>query len=137
VRAPILVLMMIVIAPAGQVIGEEESVNTPTVVFRDILGTYSRSVQNAFDRVSDIDSYEEEELAEVESWLVVTGIPIDEHKWTEAKPEDIEPVKYLKGSYIWTFEDSRNALEQLRKSSLKEEIESFSPLLEKSVSPRF
>ena len=129
--------MMIVIAPAGQVIGEEEPVNTPTVVFRDILGTYSRSVQNAFDRVSDIDSYEEEELAEVESWLVVTGIPIDEHKWTEAKPEDIEPVKYLKGSYIWTFEDSRNALEQLRKSSLKEEIESFSPLLEKSVSPRF
>ena len=135
-RVAILVLLMVTFAPAGNVLGEEPE-EIPTVVLEDVLGTYSRSVQIAFERVSDIDSYGEADLAMSDSWLVVTGIPIEEHRWTAAEPESSEPVKHLKGSYIWAFEDSTKALEQLRKSSLKGEIESFSPLLEKSLSTRF
>ena len=136
-RVAILVLVMVVFAPAGKALGEVEPENRPTVVLKDVLETYSRSVQIAFDRVSDIDSYEEEELVRVDSWLVVTGIPIEEHHRTTAEPDETEPVKILRGSFIWTFDDSSKALDQLRKSSLEGEIESFSPLLEKSLSTRF
>ena len=128
---------MVSFSPTAHAVGGEEPEEIPTVVLEDILGTYSRSVQIAFERVSDIDSYEEAELAVVDSWLVVTGIPIEEHRWTAAEPEDSEPVEHLRGSYIWTFEDSTKGLEQLRNSFLKGEIESFSPLLDKSVSTRF
>ena len=137
VRVAILVLLMLSFSPAGHALGGEEPEEIPTVVLEDILGTYSRLVQIAFERVSDIDSYEEAELAVVDSWLVVTGIPIKEHRWTEAEPEESEPVEHLKGSYIWTFEDSTKGLEKLRNSFLKGEIESFSPLLDRSVSTRF
>ena len=128
---------MVSFSPAAHAVGGEEPEEIPTVVLEDILGTYSRSVQIAFERVSDIDSYEEAELAVVDSWLVVTGIPIKEHRWTEAEPEESEPVEHLRGSYIWTFEDSTKGLEKLRSSFLKGEIESFSPLLDRSVSTRF
>ena len=136
-RVAILVLLMVSFSPAGHALGGGEPEEIPPVVLEDILGTYSRSVQIAFERVSDIDSYEEAELAVVDSWLVVTGIPIEEHRWTAAEPEDSEPVEHLRGSYIWTFEDSTKGLEQLRNSFVKGEIESFSPLLDKSVSTRF
>ena len=136
-RVAILVLLMVSFSPAGHALGGEDPEEIPTVVMEDILGTYSRSVQIAFERVSDIDSYEEAELARVNSWLVVTGIPIEEHRWTTAEPEDTVPVEHLRGSYIWTFEDSTKGLEKLRSSFLKGEIESFSPLLDKSVSTRF
>ena len=102
-RVAILVLLMISFAPAGHALGGEESEEIPTVVLEDILGTYSRSVQIAFERVSDIDSYEEAELAVVDSWLVVTGIPIEEHRWTAADPEESEPDEHPRGSYTWTF----------------------------------
>ena len=85
-----------VLLPAAHAVGGEEPEEIPTVVLEDILGTYSRSVQIAFERVSDIDSYEEAELAVVDSWLVVTGIPIKEHRWTEAEPEDSKPVEHLR-----------------------------------------
>ena len=136
-RVAILVLLMVSFSPAAHAVGGEEPEEIPTVVLEDILGTYSRSVQIAFERVSDIDSYEEAELAVVDSWLVVTGIPIKEHRWTEAEPEESKPVEHLRGSYIWTFEDSTKGLEKLRSSFLKGEIESFSPLLDRSVSTRF
>ena len=136
-RVAILVLLMVSFSPAAHAVGGEEPEEIPTVVLEDILGTYSRSVQIAFERVSDIDSYEEAELAVVDSWLVVTGIPIKEHRWTEAEPEESKPVEHLRGSYIWTFEDSTKGLEKLRSSFLKGEIESFSPLLDRSVSARF
>ena len=136
-RVAILVLLMVSFSPAGHALGGGEPEEIPPVVLEDILGTYSRSVQIAFERVSDIDSYEEAELAVVDSWLVVTGIPIEEHRRTSAVPEESKPVKHLRGSYIWTFEDSTKGLEQLRNSFLKGEIESFSPLLDKSVSTRF
>ena len=99
-RVAILVLLMVSFSPAGHALGGGEPEEIPPVVLEDILGTYSRSVQIAFERVSDIGSYEEAELAVVDSWLVVTGIPIKEHRWTEAEPEESEPVEHLKGSYI-------------------------------------
>ena len=95
-RVAILVLLMVSFSPAAHAVGGEEPEEIPTVVLEDILGTYSRSVQIAFERVSDIDSYEEAELAVVDSWLVVTGIPIKEHRWTEAEPEESKPVEHLR-----------------------------------------
>ena len=136
-RVAVLVLVMVVFAPSGQTLGEAGPYNSPSVIQEDVMDTYSRSVQIAFDRVSDIDSYEEEELARASSWLVVTGIPIEEHHMTAAQPEETEPVSLLRGSFIWTFDNPSKALELLRKSSLEGEIESFSPLLEKFFSPRF
>ena len=69
-RVAILVLLMVSFSPAAHAVGGEEPEEIPTVVLEDILGTYSRSVQIAFERVSDIDSYDEAELAAVDSWLV-------------------------------------------------------------------
>lgn len=136
-RVAVLVLVMVALSPSGQILGETGPYYSPSVIMEDVMDTYSRSVQIAFDRVSDIDSYEEEELARANSWLVVTGIPIEEHHMTAAQPEETEPVRLLRGSFIWTFDNPTKALELLRKSSLEGEIESFSPLLEKSFSPRF
>ena len=58
-RVAILVLLMVSFSPAGHALGGEDPEEIPTEVLEDILGTYSRSVQIAFERVSDIDSYEE------------------------------------------------------------------------------
>ena len=102
-RVAILVLLMVTFAPAGNVLGEEPD-EIPTVVLEDVLGTYSRSVQIAFERVSDIDSYGEADLAMSDSWLVVTGIPIEEHRWTAAEPEDSEPVQPVSYTHLRAHE---------------------------------
>ena len=81
--------------------------------------------------------YDEDSLDEVNSWLVVTGVAMEDHHNTEAKPDDSEPVTVLRGSYIWTFEDAGTAVEALTMSLEKGEIESFSPLIEKIFSPKF
>ena len=129
--------MMVVFAPFGQVLAESDDVGSAPVVVTDVMKSYSRTIQVAFDRVSDLGMYDKDSLAEVNSWLVVTGVRMEDHHNTLAKPDDSEPVEVLKGSYIWTFDDSTKAVEVLTKSFEKGEIESFSPLIEKFFSPRF
>ena len=136
-RVTSLVIVIIVFAPFGQVLAEEENVGGTPLVVNEVMQSYSRTVQIAFERVSNMDLYDEDSLEQVESWLVVTGVDIENHHKTEARPDEIEPVTLLRGSFIWTFDDSRDALGDLTKSFEKGEIESFSPLMEKYFSTRF
>jgi len=137
VRVASLVIVIMVFAPFGQVLAESDDGGPSPFVVNDVMQSYSRTVQIAFERVSDMSLYDEDSLSKVNSWLVVTGVPMENHHDTESHPDDIEPVAILKGSYIWTFDDSRSALGSLTKSLEKGEIESFSPLIEKFFSPRF
>ena len=136
-RVAALVILIMVFSPFGHALAEGEDVGSATIVVDDVMQSYSRTVQIAFDRVSDMGLYDEETLDGVDSWLVVTGVAMEDHPHTEAQPDEIEPVALLRGSFIWTFEDSRGALGKLTKSFEKGEIESFSPLIESSFSPRF
>jgi len=43
----------------------------------DIIETYSKSVQNAFYRLSDLTQYEENVLMENKDWVVVTSYPLE------------------------------------------------------------
>ena len=135
-RVASLVILIIIFAPFGQVLAEDDDGSAPVIV-NDVMKSYSKTVQAAFDRVSDIEMYDEDSLDEVNSWLVVTGVAMEDHHNTEAKPDDSEPVTVLRGSYIWTFEDAGTAVEALTMSLEKGEIESFSPLIEKVFSPKF
>ena len=135
-RVASLVILIIIFAPFGQVLAEDDDGSAPVIV-NDVMKSYSKTVQAAFDRVSDIEMYDEDSLDEVNSWLVVTGVAIEDHHNTEAKPDDSEPVTVLRGSYIWTFDDAGTAVEALTMSLEKGEIESFSPLIEKVFSPKF
>ena len=135
-RVASLVILIIIFAPFGQVLAEDDDGSAPVIV-NDVMKSYSKTVQAAFDRVSDIEMYDEDSLDEVNSWLVVTGVAMEDHHNTEAKPDDSEPVTVLRGSYIWTFEDAGTAVEALTMSLEKGEIESFSPLIEKIFSPKF
>ena len=135
-RVASLVILIIIFAPFGQVLAEDDDGSAPVIV-NDVMKSYSKTVQAAFERVSDIEMYDEDSLDEVDSWLVVTGVAMEDHHNTEAKPDDSEPVTVLRGSYIWTFEDAGTAVEALTMSLEKGEIESFSPLIEKVFSPKF
>ena len=135
-RVASLVILIIIFAPFGQVLAEDDDGSAPVIV-NDVMKSYSKTVQAAFERVSDIEMYDEDSLDEVNSWLVVTGVAMEDHHNTEAKPDDSEPVTVLRGSYIWTFEDAGTAVEALTMSLEKGEIESFSPLIEKIFSPKF
>ena len=135
-RVASLVILIIIFAPFGQVLAEDDDGSAPVIV-NDVMKSYSKTVQAAFDRVSDIEMYDEDSLDEVNSWLVVTGVAMEDHHNTEAKPDDSEPVTVLWGSYIWTFDDAGTAVEALTMSLEKGEIESFSPLIEKVFSPKF
>ena len=136
-RVPPLVLIMLVIAPMGPALADAEAAGQEPLINEIMMPSYSRSVQIAFDQVSNIDLYDEEDLARANSWLVVTGIDIEEHQRTVAQPDESQPVRLLRGSYIWTFDDSESALGVLSESFELGEIESFSPLLERIYSPRF
>ena len=109
-RAASLILVMLVIAPIGQSVAEENETSSP-LVNEEVMHTYSKAVQIAFERVSDLENYEEEELARAGSWLVVTGVAIEDHYRTAAAPDESDSVRFLKGSYIWTFEDDNYAME--------------------------
>jgi len=137
VRVASLIIVIMVFAPFGQALAEVEDEDSAPIVVNDVMQSYSRTVQIAFERVSDLSLYHGDTLAGVNSWLVVSGVAMENHRNTEAHPDEIEPLALLKGSYIWTFDDSKSALGVLNKSFEKGEIESFSPLIEKTFSPRF
>ena len=61
----------------------------------NILPTYSKAVQLAFDRVENLEQYTVEELSQTNQWLIVTQIPIDKQSLTLAKPEFVESTPIL------------------------------------------
>ncbi|MBF92634.1 MAG: hypothetical protein CMB78_02545 [Euryarchaeota archaeon] len=102
----------------------------------EVSHTYSRAVQIALERVSDIDSYDQAQLLITESWLVVTGIAIEDHPRTMASPDSSTPSPSLVGAYIWNFNNPKSALDRLTDSLESGQIESFSPLVKQEFSPR-
>ena len=50
-----MVIMIIVFAPFGQVLAEEENVGGAPLVVNEVMQSYSRTVQIAFERVSNMD----------------------------------------------------------------------------------
>ena len=136
-RYALVVLTLLLLAPVGTSFAEVAEDDIEPFENEAIMPTYSRAVQLAFARVSDIDSYDSAELSEAYSWLVVTVIPQEEHVATIGSPDESEEAPILRGAYIWTYRNPRGALESLGASLDAGEIESFSPLLEKVYSPRF
>ena len=137
VRTTVIVLLMLIMTPLGAVASDSSDRSEELQIEgSDIISSYSRAVQLAFDRVSNLDSYSNEELEQTEDWLVVTRVPIGKHKLTLASPDFSEPAPILIGSYIWKFFDSETAIARLQMALEAGEIESFSPLVEKQQYPR-
>ena len=134
-RVVVIVGLLILSTTASFVQGEKlQSDNEEGNLF---LPTYSRAVQLAFARVSDLESYDTEELSEVESWLIVTSLSIDEHRTSFGKPDFSVDTGILAGTFIWSYENSGEAIKKLEKSLLNSEIETFSPIIERDHSTRF
>ena len=110
-----LVTVMLIFSPIGHSTAEELQDSEPLVSSK-IIHTYSRAVQNALDRVSNIDSYDESQLLRTESWLVITGVPIEYHQRTIASPDSSKPSSSLWGAFIWSFNNPKLALPRLIES---------------------
>ena len=76
-RVTFLVLAMLLLSPICNVNATSQDFEGEDLDIdeRFILQSYSRAVQLAFERVSEIDAYSEDILAITKSWLVVTRIP--------------------------------------------------------------
>ncbi|SVB01112.1 uncharacterized protein METZ01_LOCUS153966, partial [marine metagenome] len=136
-RTALAVLIVLLFAPFGGVVtGSAEQPVNLGIEGNEILPTYSRAVQLAFERVGDMGSYSEQDLVGVNEWLVVTRVPLDKHQWTKAAPVSSEPAPILRGAYIWNFEYPIESIPLLQQSLELGEIESFSPLVEKQQRAR-
>ena len=136
-RSVVIALVMLVLSPFGGVVsGSSEPPEELRIDGEEMMPSYSRAVQLAFNRVSDLDSYSDEVLAQTDDWLIVTRVSIDMHMLTKARPSSSEAAPILSGAYIWTFEDSSEAVKRLESSLKAGEIESFSPMVEKQQQPR-
>ncbi|MEE3276978.1 MAG: S8 family serine peptidase, partial [Candidatus Thermoplasmatota archaeon] len=136
-RTALAVLIILLFAPFGGVLAGSAGQPVDLGIEGDeILPTYSRAVQLAFERVGDMSGYSEEDLSGTHEWLVVTRVPIDKHPWTKAAPESSESAPILRGAYIWQFEYPLRSIPLLQQSLEAGEIESFSPLVEKKQNAR-
>ncbi|MEC7686231.1 MAG: S8 family serine peptidase, partial [Candidatus Thermoplasmatota archaeon] len=136
-RTVVIALVMLVLTPFGGVVsGSSELPEGLQIEGDEIMPGYSRAVQLAFGRASDLDSYSKEALSQTTEWLVVTRVPLDMHHLTKASPDTSETAPILSGAYIWSFEDSTDAINRLEISLEASEIESFSPMVEKQQQPR-
>ena len=135
-RTALAVLVILLLAPFGGVATASPGQPVDLGIEGDeILPTYSRAVQLAFERVGDMSGYSEEDIVGAHEWLVVTRVPLEKHGLTKASPELSEPAPILRGAYVWGFEDPLGAVPRLQQSLERGEIESFSPLLEKKLNP--
>ena len=133
-----MVLAMLLLSPIGNVDATSQDYENEDLDIdeRFILQSYSRAVQLAFERVSEIDAYSEDILAITKKWLVVTGIPPEDHFGTFAAPDEVEEVEFLRGSFIWTFDESQDVHSRLAQSLENNEIETFSPMIDRVFSTR-
>ena len=135
-RRVIVIIALLVFSTTGGVVQSAQVESDPHENTL-LLPTYSKAVQLAFARVSDLENYDADELSEVDSWLIVTGLPIDEHKTSLGNPDRSVETGILEGAFIWSYDDASESTVKLGKSLQQNEIESFSPLVENRHSPRF
>lgn len=101
------------------------------------LARYSRQIQIAFERVSDLESYSAEELQNRE-WMVVSP-PSDcgasekhSRRLAASVGAEIIPAPLLEDAWIWKFDSNSNPASILSELG----VESFYPLLKKENLPR-
>ncbi len=76
-RRVIVIIALLVFSTTGGVVQSAQVESDPHENTL-LLPTYSKAVQLAFARVSDLENYDADELSEVDSWLVVTGLVLQE-----------------------------------------------------------
>ena len=136
-RTSFAVLTILLLAPiSGIVSGDAVPELDLEIGEENILPTYSRAVQLAFARVSDMDQYSIETLKSTNDWLIVTQVSIEKQFLLKSAPEEIRIAPILRGAFIWTFDAPLDAISSLEESVLRGEIESFSPMIEKQQTPR-
>jgi len=136
-RTTAMLLVLMLVSPVAASIGEGQNYDIDFEIDgENILPTYSRAVQLAFDRVEDLEQYTDDELSQTNQWLVVTQIPIDKQSLTLAKPESVETAPILRGAYIWYFDNPLEAIDDLEMLLQIGHIESYSPLVERQQFPR-
>jgi len=136
VRDAIVVLFILLATPLGTSLAQHPEERAIEDDVPEMMPHYSRAVQLAFDRVADLEKYQGDVLSETVEWLVVTGIPVEQHSITAASPDETEESG-LMGAYIWTFNDPSKALFRLSNSADIGQIESFSPIIEKQQYLRY
>ena len=136
-RTTAMLLVLMLVSPVAASIGEGQNYDIDFEIDgENILPTYSRAVQLAFDRVENLEQYTDDELSQTNQWLVVTQIPIDKQSLTLAKPESVETAPILRGAYIWYFENPLEAIDDLEMLLQICHIESYSPMVERQQFPR-
>ena len=128
-RDAIVVLFILLATPLGTSLAQHPEERAIEDDVPEMMPHYSRAVQLAFDRVADLEKYQGDVLSETVEWLVVTGIPVEQHSITAASPDETEESG-LMGAYIWTFNDPSKALFRLSNSADIGQIESLCPKIE-------
>ncbi len=136
-RATAMLLVLMLLSPVAAAMTDEQEIRIDLEIDGEpIMPTYSRAVQLAFDRVADLDSYTDDQLAQTHEWLIVTSIPLEKQIWSVASPEKVEEAPVLRGAYIWHFDEPLNAINDLEMALELGQIESFSPLVERQQQTR-
>ena len=129
-RTVAMLLVMMLISPVAAAITDEQNQRFDLEINgEEIIPTYSRAVQTAFDRVENLDQYSQEQLEQTNEWLVVTQVPMNKHSWTIPSPKHVEQAPILNGAYIWYFEEPLEAIPLMKEALSLGQIESFSPLI--------
>ena len=130
-------LSIVILLSSINVVTSEVNTSLESEEESSIISDYSRAIQIAFERVSNLENYDERTLKETTDWVVVTKIPYEVHKSINEALTESNPVSLLKGCYIWSFEDSDKSIENLERLYSNGDIEVFYPLVKKQQSKKF
>lgn len=134
----VLLVTLLILAPISMVNAENhENLLVEIQVESNITEKYSKSVQISFSRLSDLSQYEDTILSQTNDWVVVTGYPLEYHNNLISTSFESKDFELLKGTYIWKFEESSDAMSGLNKLIKNGEIEYFYPLIEKYQDARY
>ena len=103
-RTIAMLLVLMLVSPVVATIGEGQNNNIDFEVSgENILPTYSKAVQLAFDRVENLNQYTVEELIPNQPMVDCNPNPFEKQSLTLAKPESVEPAPILRGCLYLVF----------------------------------
>ena len=132
-----LAISLIIVVSSINMVTSESNTTLDTEIESTIISDYSRAIQLAFERVSDLERYDDWTLRETTDWVVVTRIPHEYHYSIHGSPTESKPVSLLNGAYIWTFENSEESVGNLERLYADGDLEVFYPLVQKQQSKKF
>ena len=74
-----LAISLIIVISSINMVTSESNTTLDTEIESTIISDYSRAIQLAFERVSDLERYDDWTLRETTDWVVVTRIPHEYH----------------------------------------------------------